>query len=83
VVLIFSNIISYFLNGISQVNLQMAVQIFVSVLAIPLSILFVKVNHLGSAGVNLAVTLCQFIFIIICGWQMVKIVRNIQRTSDN
>lgn len=62
----FVSVFSTFLNGTSQLNLPLAVQTLLACISIPLAIYFIRHTHLGSAGVNLSIFICQVIFLAIC-----------------
>ncbi len=62
----FVSIFSTFLNGTSQLNLPLAVQAVLACISIPLAIFFIRCTHLGSAGVNLSMSICQIIFLAVC-----------------
>lgn len=69
------DIFSNFLSGVSKIRLSLYHAIFVSIVNIPLSILFADTFSLGSPGVILASCVCIFPRIIIQPLQYFKIVR--------
>jgi Na+-driven multidrug efflux pump len=53
-----SNIFSYFLNGIGKIRLQFYSSIIIAIVNIPLSVLLAKYFEMGITGVILATSIC-------------------------
>ncbi|NDK17646.1 MAG: hypothetical protein CO023_00260 [Flavobacteriales bacterium CG_4_9_14_0_2_um_filter_35_242] len=73
---IYGDIYMTFLNGISQIKLQMWLYVFGAIINIPLSIIFIKYYHLGSSGVILATCISLFGLAIAMPIQSLKILKS-------
>lgn len=71
-----NNIFAYFINGVGKIKLQLYACIFISVVNIPLSIVFAKYLNLGPVGVILATCACLLIGSILNPIQYYKIIKN-------
>ncbi len=65
-----------FINGVGKIRLQLYTAIGAGILNIPLSILFAKTLHLGSAGVIMATTVCISFGPFLAPIQYKKIINN-------
>jgi len=79
--ILFTAIISTFLNSINHLNLQLGIQIVMGILTIGLSIFFIKYLNYGSASVDVAIIISQVVYIIVCGWDMYKLVNRKMATD--
>ena len=65
-----------FINGVGKLKLQLIISFIASILNIPLSVLFAKTFHLGSAGVIIATILCLSYGAFLAPLQYKKIINN-------
>jgi len=72
----FLSIVTTFLNGISKLKLQLIMQIGLACITIPLNIFFIREMEVGSAAVNIVLSLCIFIYIVIAGLQIRYILKS-------
>lgn len=78
IIYIWSNIYTYFLNGINVLNLQMYISIFICIVNIPLCIYFGKVLKLNSFGIQIAQIITAFPSAIIVTIKVNKIINNMR-----
>lgn len=71
-----SSIFSFFINGVGKIRLQLYFAIIEATINIPLSVFFAKTLGLGSAGVILATCFCISIGCIFLPIQYLKIINN-------
>lgn len=76
IIYIWSNIYTYFLNGINVLNLQMYISIFICIINIPLCIYFGKVLKLNSFGIEIAQIITALPSAILMPIQACKIIYN-------
>lgn len=69
ITLFYSSVVATFLNGISQLNYQLAVQIVMAILSVTLSILLMTKLKIGSVAINFGLIAAQLIYIGLCGRQ--------------
>jgi Na+-driven multidrug efflux pump len=75
-IIAWSNIFAYFMNGIGKIRLQLWLASIISVLNIPASIFLAKNLNMGIPGVILATCICLFPTCLIWPLQMKKILRD-------
>jgi O-antigen/teichoic acid export membrane protein len=73
---IWNNIYSFFLNGISEIKVQIYTSIAAALLNIPFSFLFVKYFHMGSEGVVLSMAISLSFFAIAGPIHSYKVLRS-------
>jgi O-antigen/teichoic acid export membrane protein len=71
-----NSVYTYFLNGVSKINIQMLTQIITIIINIPLSIFFAKTLGLGMSGILLATNCSLLMYVIIRKIQYEKIINN-------
>ena len=71
-----NSVYTYFLNGVSKINIQILTQIITIIINIPLSIFFAKTLALGMSGVLLATNCSLLMYVIIRKIQYEKIINN-------
>jgi O-antigen/teichoic acid export membrane protein len=76
ILITWSSIFSFFVNGVGKIRLQLYLAIIGAVANIPLSIFFAKNLGLGSSGVILATCVCISIGCIFLPIQYLKIINN-------
>jgi len=73
---IWNNIYSYFLNGTSQINIQIYTSMAAALLHIPIAISLVKYAHMGPEGIVLSMTISLSFFAIAGPIKTKKILKN-------
>jgi O-antigen/teichoic acid export membrane protein len=73
---IWNNIYANFLNGISQIKIQIYTSIAAALLHIPIAITLVKYVHMGPEGIVLSMTISLSFFAIAGPIQTIKILKN-------
>ncbi|MBO9682920.1 MAG: MATE family efflux transporter, partial [Flavisolibacter sp.] len=76
ILMFFNSVLSTFLNATSKLNIQLSVQVLLSLISIPTAILFIKKFGWGSAGVNGSIIIVQLVYLVICGWYTRKHLRH-------
>jgi len=73
IVLSWTAIFAYFLNGIGKIKVQLYISIFQCLCNIPLAIIFAKYLHMGTAGIILATNINMIFAALILSYQVYKI----------
>jgi O-antigen/teichoic acid export membrane protein len=71
-------IFNQFVNGIGEINLQLKIALVVTLVNIPMAVVFIKYLNMGMEGMMLSIVLCTLPYVIFIPRQVKKILREKQ-----
>lgn len=80
---VWTNIYTYFLNGVNKLNLQIYISIFICIVNIPLCMYFGKTLKLNSFGIEIAQIITEIPSAIMMPWQVYKIISGDKNDKQN
>lgn len=75
IIMLYTSVVSVFLNGISLLNYQLMVQVASALIMLAVSILLIKFFDLGGASVNIAMSIAYIVYLAFCGYKVHTIIK--------